>query len=565
MNIKQKTALISTALNLLLTILKFIVFSFTGSLAILAEAWHSLTDIFTSLLVLISVTHSPKGPLPGKEREGEERATWESISLERRISFFIGLFILVAALLIVRKVQASPPPIISNPVLPGIFFLLFALGSYIVYRFETKVGREENSAGLIADGLHSKADMVGSLIAGFAMIILQLGVNVDKPAALLISVLIFSFSLETFINFFSALKGKEEWQDRATVSLAAACFEKRTWNKLFSRLEKRLNLHRLPPVALKRTKNYLRLFPVLAILVLLASSCFFVVGPTQQAIRERMGKPLNLGCPLGPGLHLKLPWLLEKVIKVDSRSVRSMNIGNVSSPRAVALLWTVQHGQEESFLSGDNNFFYPYLVLHYRIKDIFDYTYRHKKPTELLNNAATRIISNIFAGKEFFEIVTTYRKVMGEDIKRELQKEMDALRTGLEVVSINTKDIHPPVSIADSFEQVIAALQDRERMINQAIGYRNSSLPEARGVAVNSLSQAQSYVVQKTNTASGEAASFLNKYNAFRKNRDTASQKLYFQTMAETLANKQLILIDPASGVPEIWTKMGSFFPDLGE
>ena len=52
---KTEAAFISLLLKIIFTIIKFIAFSITGSIAILAEAWHSFTDILTSILVLFSV------------------------------------------------------------------------------------------------------------------------------------------------------------------------------------------------------------------------------------------------------------------------------------------------------------------------------------------------------------------------------------------------------------------------------------------------------------------------------------------------------------------------------
>ena len=59
-NAKEKTAFISTGLNLILTILKFTLYFFTGSMAILAEAWHSFSDIATSLMVYFAVREKPE-------------------------------------------------------------------------------------------------------------------------------------------------------------------------------------------------------------------------------------------------------------------------------------------------------------------------------------------------------------------------------------------------------------------------------------------------------------------------------------------------------------------------
>jgi len=563
MNIKQKTAAVSTLLNLALTLLKFILFIATGSLVILAEAWHSLTDIFTSLLVYFSLNprYEKKSPETEQTQEGESEdfgslvTRWRKVPLEKRVSFFIGLFILATGFGVIRKVIITPPPAISFPLIYGLIFIAFSVGSYIVYKFEVKIGKEQNSAGLIADGLHSKADMAGALLAGFSLILHQLGINLDKPAALIISILIISFAAETLINFWGAMKGKTEWEDKAVAGIAAAVFEKSNWDNFFNWAARRLKMEQPSPAASRRLKGFLFFLLGLLAFILILSDCLFSVGPSEEAIRERLGRPVERGNPLLPGLHWKLPWPLEKVIRVDTRSVRSMNIGNITAPQAVALLWTREHGTEQSFLSGDNNFFYPYLILHYRVKNIFNYIYKQEKPEELLDNAAHQIITKIFSGQTFYTIATTFRKEMEELTRKHLQEEMDRLETGLEVLKVNTKDIHPPVSIADSFEEVIAALQEKQEKINQAIGYRNSALPEARGAAYRSEARARAYVDQLINAASGEGERFLFMHLAFKRSFRLARRLWYLRTMQEALADKSLILIDSQAGVPEIWIK----------
>ena len=59
-DIATKTAAIALGLNTFLTLAKFILYFFSGSLAILAEAWHSLTDIATSALVFIAVKRTSR-------------------------------------------------------------------------------------------------------------------------------------------------------------------------------------------------------------------------------------------------------------------------------------------------------------------------------------------------------------------------------------------------------------------------------------------------------------------------------------------------------------------------
>ncbi len=571
MNVKQKTAAVSTLLNLLLTVLKFVLAAASGSLVILAEAWHSLTDVITSLLVYFSVSpRSEQFPSPQPKKTNPDqgsspprgRIDWKNLTFEKWISLAIGCIILAAAAGVVHKVLYSPPSPITSPFLFGLFFLFFAVCSFIVSVFEIRIGKRENSPGLIADGLHSKADMIGSLVAGTAMIALQLGINqlginIDKIGAVIVIVFILSFSLETFVNFWWSLHGRAGWKDRVAVGLLAGALDMRTWQDLLQRLSRTVNWDRLAPGFRLRLRRCALAALILGVLAAVMLSCLTVIGPSEEGIRERLGRVVNRGAPLEPGLHAKLPWPLEKIIKIDSRSIRRMNIGNTSDPRAIALLWTKPHGSEESFLSAENYFFYPYLVLHYRVKNIFNYAYSFRKPEELLQNAADRLITEIFSTRVFAEIVTSYRVPMENRVKGEVQKELDRLRSGLEIVSVNTKDIHPPVSVADSYEQVIAAVQEKEEKINQALGYRNSSIPEARGQAARTVMQAQSYVTDKKENAAGDASRFTDRVAAIQEHPEIARAFLYRETIKEALADKSLVLVDPAAGTPEIWMKKG--------
>lgn len=571
MDVKQKTAAVSTLLNLLLTILKFILAGSSGSLVILAEAWHSLTDVVTSLLVYFSV--SPRSGNAGKElserseTSGKEARTgtgidWNNITIENWMSLVIGCIILFAALAVIYKILYTPPLLIASPFVYGLFFIFFAGCSLVVSIFEIKMGKKYDSPALIADGLHSKSDMIGSLIAGFTMIALQLGIdrlgiNIDKIGAVIIIVFILSFSLETFVNFWSSLHGKAGWRDRIATGLIAASFDRRNWELLFRHISHSLNWDHLSIKFRLRIRGIFISLLSLGVFLVIFFSCLTIIGPSEQGIRERLGRLVNRGDPLEPGLHLKLPWVWEKIIKVNTRTIRSMNIGNISNPSAIALLWTKQHGTEESFLSAENYLFYPYIKLHYRIKDIFDYTYNLRRPEELLNNASHRLLTEIFSTMIFTDIVTVYRGPMEQRIKKVVQTKMDALKSGLEIINVNTKDIHPPISVAASYEQVIAAMQEKEQKINQANGYSNSAIPEARGWAVKTEKQAESYVLEKKENARGEASRFLNRVEAIETYPSITMPMLYREAIKETLANKPIILVEPGASVPDVWLRSG--------
>ena len=204
-DIKSKTAIAALGMNTLLTGVKFLLFFFSGSMAILAEAWHSFTDIVTSFLVLIAVRHSSsKGNENQKNGESVNNPCYasqpSSSRMELAVSFCIGIILFLVAAFLIRKCIYSEVLQIRNPVFSGLMFLLFSLGSYFVYRFETKVGKREGSIGLVADGIHARADMTSSLLAGFSLILYAMGLNIDRWVAGLIAFFILSFALETIVN-----------------------------------------------------------------------------------------------------------------------------------------------------------------------------------------------------------------------------------------------------------------------------------------------------------------------------------------------------------------------------
>jgi len=89
--------------------------------------------------------------------------------LELAISLAIGLLLGTVSVLLLRRSFLARTVTIENALPSGLLFILFSLGSYFIYRFETRIGRQEGSMGLVSDGMHAKADMTASLLTGFSL------------------------------------------------------------------------------------------------------------------------------------------------------------------------------------------------------------------------------------------------------------------------------------------------------------------------------------------------------------------------------------------------------------
>ena len=561
MNIQKKTAIIITGMNTFLTALKFILFSFTGSYVILAEAWHSFSDIGTSLLVLLAICRKLNQEKTGEQENAdgiasgkEGQANFNNQNLEIVVSLVIGILLLMVSVLLIHQVFVGDKPDIKNPLTAGIVFIGFAIGSYLIYNFESAVGKKTNSVGLFSDSMHARADMTASLLAGFSLILYSLNIDIDRWAALAISVFILSFSLEVLVNVFKSvfLGDGENVFDFKSYHIVAYLFSPKELRNAVKYLDERSGmkfLHR-PWIRLSLKSVYV-LFPS-ALLLVYISTCFFSVATNEQAIVLRFDKPLNEAV-CNAGLHIKFPWPVDKVLKLDTKRIKSLPIGNIPDSEDQIRLWTRVHGSEEEFLSGDNYFFFPFVIIHYCVNDLRAYLFSIVNPLEYMKNEGTCILTQMFAEKTFYDLVTLYRSQIESHVMKRLQQNLDAMNSGIEIVSINFKDIHPPISIAPYFEQVIAASQEKEKTINEALGYKNEKILLAMGDSVREIEKAKSYIIERVDRAQGDAWRFNLRKNAFDTNAPVLSKKLFLKTVQEVLPETITILYDPKAGHPSLW------------
>ena len=89
-----------------------------------------------------------------------------------------------------------------------------------------------------------------------------------------------------------------------------------------------------------------------------------------------------------------------------------------------------------------------------------------------------------------------------------IQATLDSYAAGINIVRVNLDKADPPREVIDSFREVQAAEQERDRLERQADAYANRVLAGARGEAAQKLEEAEAYRAQVVNEAEGEASRF---------------------------------------------------------
>ena len=188
--LKEKWATGSLILNVSLTLLKFVFALITGSLALMAEAIHSFSDLVASLISLISVKLAAK-----KSKE----FPYGLYKLENLASVVISFFLFFAAYEIIREAFFSKEKQDIQYVEFAIAVMLITMIVTFIYsRLELKAAKKLNSPALLADAQHIWADFLSSVVVVAGLIGTYMGYNLDRYAAAIVSLFIFHSGWDIF-------------------------------------------------------------------------------------------------------------------------------------------------------------------------------------------------------------------------------------------------------------------------------------------------------------------------------------------------------------------------------
>lgn len=187
----KKISIISLISNTLLALLKIFIGFFANSKALIADGFHSVSDMASTIIVMASIKFS-ETPADKNHPYGHEKAEALGTNILAVILILTAFFLGRDAVLTIMS---------GNIAEPGSWALFAAFISIIVkellYRFTIKIGEEINSRGLIADAHHHRSDALSSIAALIGIGGAKLGFRfLDPLAGLVVALLILKVGYE---------------------------------------------------------------------------------------------------------------------------------------------------------------------------------------------------------------------------------------------------------------------------------------------------------------------------------------------------------------------------------
>lgn len=291
------------------------------------------------------------------------------------------------------------------------------------------------------------------------------------------------------------------------------------------------------------------------------STAVVFIGPGEQALIERYGRPLAGRPVLEPGLHFKMPWPFDTVYRAQTRQIQTFNIGFEADPEKEheqTVLWTVPHYKTEFNLlvasrdsssdpgaptngtaegSAPVDLLTVSVPVQYQIKDLRAWTYNHADAGKLLEKLATREVIRYFVGADIFEVMSSGRAQAAVDLTERIQSRADELKLGVNIVFVGLHDIHPPVKVARKFEEVNGAAQEAEAEMRKAEGYAAKTLALGHASAFQLVQQAHSYSNNVVSAAVADAAQFKNQLVAYNAAPEVFMRRAYLQVIEQGMTN----------------------------
>lgn len=169
-NVGYLEAWVSIGGNVFLFAVKFLLGMSLGSVALVAEAFHSLSDVLTSVVVLFGFTWGDK-PADHEHPFGHGR-------VEQIATFVIALILFLVVYDLGRDSlgRILRPVVVESNLWAVVFMGFSALFKEWMARFSIFLGKKIDSQALIADAWHHRSDAIASLLVGAGLVLVRFGV-----------------------------------------------------------------------------------------------------------------------------------------------------------------------------------------------------------------------------------------------------------------------------------------------------------------------------------------------------------------------------------------------------
>lgn len=193
----ERASLFSVLVNISLFLIKYFLGIFSGSLALIADSIHSISDVIGSMTLFIGLKIA---------KRKSKVFPYGLYKVENLIALICSLLIFFAGYKIaLSAITGEGMPVLRNiPLtLPGICLILGIIYGFM--RYERRIARLTQSPSLAADAEEYRTDLYTTIVILGSFLGSFLNIHLDRIASLIISAFIFKAGGVLFLNAIKVL------------------------------------------------------------------------------------------------------------------------------------------------------------------------------------------------------------------------------------------------------------------------------------------------------------------------------------------------------------------------
>lgn len=273
-------------------------------------------------------------------------------------------------------------------------------------------------------------------------------------------------------------------------------------------------------------------------IVLSALTMVYQIAPEQEGLLLRFGRHVKTA---PPGLHFKLPFGVDRVMKVPTRIVDVETFGSRTRPTGQR----AAPRDENSMLTGDLNIVLAGWDVQFSREEPRDFVFNVQDPINTLRDIAQSVMREIMGDRASILILTVGRSEIQQRARELIQQQVNQFGMGIRINEVNLLFVDPPAAVLDAFNDLNRAEQDAVRFYEEASRQYQERVPRARGEAQRTILEAEGFRQRRVNVARGEAQRFTDMMTAYQLAPEVTRQRLYMEAMERKLpALKEIIVVD---------------------
>jgi|GEM_PF-3380880 len=436
----------------------------------------------------------------------------------------------------------------------------------IVYIFFSKWYQEQRKKNEKANlwFVFARVNLIASIlmliVMLFSLIPFQIGMLISM---ILATVIVLALAINIVISTSLKIIRKQTEDSVFDIDyLSVILSTKKPLSRITDYLEKNTNLTLRSLWSIKFLKGKIPMFLMLILLVMWLGTCFIQVNNQQQAVIMRFGK-IQADRVLDPGLHLKLPWPIEKTGIYEVSRIKTFTVG-YEAQNSTDYLWTMEHdGEEYKLLLGDGKELVSVdIKVAYKINNLLDYLLNYNNPEVKLQGEAYQLIMEETVTTNLDSLLSENRYMLSDKIQESLNEIVVNNQLGLEVTDVSIQSIHPPVEVAASYQEVVSAKIQKESLKNIALAQSKSAIPAAMVQSETLINNAVIEQLDRKATAVNETALFVYQYEAYKEEEEFYRWRKWLEAYEKALEGKVKYIIEEDSKIDEdnLWFGNGGFF-----